>query len=44
MCGVSSVGAWVRGWRGSNFASVAWVACVGPKNFGVGQEKGSSNN
>ena len=35
--GVGSVGAWVRGWRGSNFG-VGGMGGVGPLNFGIGQK------
>ena len=37
MVGVGSVGAWVRGWRGSNFG-VGGMGGVGPLNFGIGQK------
>ena len=37
MGGVGSVGAWVRGWRGSNF-DVGGVGGMGLQDFGVGQK------
>ena len=36
---MGSVGAWIYGWRESNFSMVS-VGCVGLKNFGVGSVDG----
>ena len=38
MGGVGSVGAWVRGWRESNFG-IDLVGRVGPQNFGEDKKK-----